>query len=153
LGAGSQSRTWPPEKFAELAEKVTQRHNAVAIAFSGPGEELLSAEFCRRMRAAHVIPAPNLALPQLAALFGRCDVLISNDTGPMHLGAAVGVPTLGLFSVARPNHYRPLGEFSRSVSCPSIDQLDTETVYRNFLQILSSLPVQRSPLLDAHQDC
>ena len=85
-----------------------------------------------------MIPAPNLALPQLAALFNRCDVLVSNDTGPMHLGAAAGVPTLGLFSVARPNHYHPLGAASRYVSCPSIEQLDTETVYQCVLEMLVS---------------
>jgi lipopolysaccharide heptosyltransferase II len=152
LGAGSQSRTWPPEKFAELAERITQRHKAVVIAFSGPNEEPLSNKFCRRVRASHVIPAPNLALPQLAALFNRCDVLVSNDTGPMHLGAAAGVPTLGLFSVARPNHYHPLGAASRWVSCPSIEQLDTEIVYQHFLQILDSLPTQHLRLQDTHQD-
>jgi heptosyltransferase II len=152
LGAGSQSRTWPPEKFAELAERVAERHKTVAIAFSGPGEGLLSSEFCRRVRATHVIPAPNLALPQLAALFSRCDVLVSNDTGPMHLAAAAGVPTLGLFSVARPNHYHPLGESSRWVSCPSIEQLDTEVVYKLFLEILTSLPTQHSLLRDTQQN-
>ena len=152
LGAGSQSRTWPPEKFAELAERITQRHKAVVIAFSGPNEELLSSEFRRRVRSTRVIPAPNLALPQLAALFSRCDVLVSNDTGPMHLGAAAGVPTLGLFSVARPNHYHPLGESSRCLSCPSIEQLDAETVYQQFLEIVASLPTQHAPLQDTHQD-
>jgi ADP-heptose:LPS heptosyltransferase len=152
LGAGSQSRTWPPEKFAELAERITQRHKAVVIAFSGPGEESLFSEFCGRVRSTRVIPAPNLALPQLAALFNRCDVLVSNDTGPMHLGAAVETPTLGLFSVARPNHYHPLGAASRWVSCPSIEQLDTEIVYQHFLQILGSLPNQHSLLQDTQQD-
>ena len=152
LGAGSQSRTWPSERFAELAERITQRYKATVIAFSGPGEESLSSEFCRRVRSTRVIPAPNLALPQLAALFNRCDVLVSNDTGPMHLGAAAGVPTLGLFSVARPNHYHPLGTASRWVSCPSIEQLDAEIVYQHFLQMLGSLPTQLSRLRDAHQD-
>jgi heptosyltransferase II len=152
LGAGSQSRTWPPEKFAELAERIAQRHNAVVIAFSGPNEELLSSEFCRRVRAARVIPAPSLALPQLAALFNRCDVLVSNDTGPMHLGAAAGVPTLGIFSVARPSHYHPLGASSRYVSCPSIERLDSETVYQHLLQILASLPTQHSLLPEPPQD-
>jgi len=140
LGAGSQSRTWPPERFAELAERIIQRHKALVIAFTGPNEELLSSEFCRRVRSARVIPAPNLALPQLAALFSRCHVLVSNDTGPMHLGAAAGVPTLGLFSVARPNHYHPLGASSRYVKCDSMEQLDLETVYQHFLQMLVSLP-------------
>jgi len=152
LGAGSQSRTWPPQKFAELAERIAQHNKAVVIAFSGPGEDSLSSEFCSRVRSTSVIPAPNLALSQLAALFNRCDVLVSNDTGPMHLGAAAGVPTLGLFSVARPNHYHPLGTDSRWVSCPSIEQLDAEIVYQHFLQILGSLPTKLSRLRDAHQD-
>ncbi len=152
LGAGSQSRTWPPDRFAELAQRIVQNHRAAIIAFSGPNEEFLSDEFSRRVAPTRVIPAPNLALPQLAALFSRCDVLVSNDTGPMHLGAAAGVPTLGLFSVARPNHYHPLGESSRCVSCPTIEQLDAETVYQHFLEIVASLPSQQALLRDTHQD-
>jgi len=142
LGPGSQSRTWPPERFAELAERIIEHHKAVVIAFKGPNDELLSSEFWRRVRSTRVIPAPNLTLPQLAALFSRCHVLVSSDTGPMHLGAAAGVPTLGLFSVSRPDHYHPLGASSRYVKCDSMDQLDVEIVYQNFLQILASLPTQ-----------
>jgi len=140
LGSGSQSRTWPPARFAELGERILQRHDAVLIAFSGPGEESLSSEFCRRLGSNRVIPAANFALPQLAAMFSCCHLLVSNDTGPMHLGAAAGVPTLGLFSVARPGHYRPLGPFSRFVTSPSIERLETESVYQEFLRMLASLP-------------
>jgi len=139
LGAGSQSRTWPPERFARLAERITQEHKAIVIACSGPNEELLSSEFFRHVRSPGVFPAPNLALPQLAALFSRCDALVSNDTGPMHLGAAAGLPTLGLFSVARPNHYHPLGPASRYVRCASIEQLDIDVVYRHVLKLLQSV--------------
>ena len=140
LGAGSESRTWPPSSFAELAERIAQEHKAVIIAFTGPNENSLATEFCSRVGSTCVISAPDRPLPQLAALFSRCHILVSNDTGPMHLGAAVGVPTLGLFSVARPHHYRPLGSSSCYVSCPSIDQLEAETVYQHFLQMLVSLP-------------
>jgi heptosyltransferase II len=139
LGPGSRSRTWPPERFAALAEKIVERHDAFVIAFSGPGQESLAGEFCRRIRSNRVISASNLALPQLAALFSRCQVLVSNDTGPMHLGAAAGAATLGLFSVARPDHYCPLGTFSQYVKCDSMEQLDLDTVYQHVLQMLVSL--------------
>jgi ADP-heptose:LPS heptosyltransferase len=152
LGAGSQTRTWPPEKFADLAERISQQHKAVVIAFSGPGEERLADEFLRRARSARVVPAPNLALPQLAALFNRCDVLVSNDTGPMHLGAAAGVPTLGLFSVASPKHYHPLGALSRYVACTPIEHLATDTVYQHFMQILALVPKRNLASRDGDRD-
>jgi ADP-heptose:LPS heptosyltransferase len=99
-----------------------------------------------------VIAAPNLTLPQLAALFSLCQVLVSSDTGPMHLGAAAGVPTLGLFSVSKPDHYHPLGTSSRYVKCGSMEQLDVETVYQNFLRILASLPPRHPVQRNLHRD-
>ena len=80
-----------------------------------------------------------VSLPELAALFSKCRILVSNDTGPMHLGAAVGVPTLGIFSIARPEHYSPLGRFSRYVRSRSIKMVAVETVYAEFLQIQASI--------------
>ena len=48
-------------------------------------------------------------------MISRCHLLVSNDSGPMHFGPALGVPTLGLFSLSDPRHYRPLGNRSRVV--------------------------------------
>jgi len=139
VGAGSKSRTWPQDGFAQLAVQVLHQPGARLILFSGPGEDKISLALHERLRSSRVILAKNLRLPELAALFSKCRILVSNDTGPMHLGAAVGVPTLGIFSVARPEHYSPLGRFSRYVRSQSIQMVAVETVYAEFLQIQESM--------------
>ncbi len=136
VGAGSLSRTWPKEKFARLAEKILKSHDGYIVLFSGPQEDDISQQISKLLRSNRVLQALNFPLPKLAAMISRCSILVSNDTGPMHLGAAVGVPTLGLFSIARPEHYRPLGRLSRYAKAASIEALEVEDVYEGFVRIL-----------------
>jgi ADP-heptose:LPS heptosyltransferase len=135
VGAGSRSRTWPKDKFASLAGKILLEAASKIIVFSGPEEDEVSVALCETLDPKRVILANNLPLTQLAALMGQCRILISNDTGPMHLAVAAGVPTLGLFSVARPEHYRPLGRFSRFVRGQPIESISVDAVHSEFLKI------------------
>jgi ADP-heptose:LPS heptosyltransferase len=77
----------------------------------------------------------NLTIPQLAALIGRARILVSNDTGPMHLGPALNVPTLGIFSVGIPSHFRPAGAHDRFVQGNPIDRIQTESVIEEMLPL------------------
>ena len=56
-----------------------------------------------------------LSIKQTAALMGMCDLFISNDTGPMHIAAAVGAPTIGLFGPNTPQRYAPVGVNTTSI--------------------------------------
>ena len=142
VGASSKSRTWPIEKFAHLADRILQQPDVKILLFSGPHEDEISLALYQRLKSDRVILANNLSLPELAALFTHCRILVSNDTGPMHLGVAAGVPTLGLFSVARPEHYRPLGPFSRYVRGQPIENVSVEAVHAEFQQIQECLRAQ-----------
>jgi ADP-heptose:LPS heptosyltransferase len=55
-------------------------------------------------------------------------MLISNDSGPMHIGSAVGVPTLGIFSRSLPEHYRPVGGRDRYVKKNSVEEVSVGEV-------------------------
>ncbi|MCI0419277.1 MAG: glycosyltransferase family 9 protein [Acidobacteria bacterium] len=140
VGAGSPGRVWPKEQFAALADRIVERHQGQIVLFAGPQEESTAREIGRLMINGAPVIAGNRSLRELAAVMAQCHVLLSNDTGPMHLGPAVGVPTLGLFTVGYPEHYQPLGNLSGYVKCDSVEQLDLETVYQHFLQMLVSLP-------------
>jgi ADP-heptose:LPS heptosyltransferase len=144
IGAGSKSRTWPEEKFAQLAHKILLEPSARIILFSGPQEDEISRRLLQRLGPHRVLPANNLPLLELASMLSKCKMLVSNDTGPMHLGVAAGVPTLGLFSVARPEHYRPLGKFGGYIRGESIDDISVEAVYAAFQRIQGSLRQQQS---------
>jgi ADP-heptose:LPS heptosyltransferase len=109
--ANWDEKIWPPERFVALyralAEKIPGARPAV---FGGPGD----AEF---RRAAPVLAAlPNaidlvgtLSLPEAAACLRSAKIFIGNDSGLMHLAAAAGTPTLGLFGRSKASEYAPAG--------------------------------------------
>jgi ADP-heptose:LPS heptosyltransferase len=103
-------RIWPPERFAEVADFAIDRLEAKVVVISSP----TGAGLADRVRDASRHPGQielltDLSLRELAATIASARLLVSNDTGPMHIGPAVGTPTLGLFSVGYPEHFRPIG--------------------------------------------
>jgi ADP-heptose:LPS heptosyltransferase len=140
VGAGSMGRVWPKDKFAELAEKLIVQYKATVILFSGPQDGDFSEQIAHLVKTpARPLIANKLSLRELAAVISRCKLLVSNDTGPMHLGPAVGVPTLGLFSLGYPENYHPLGRFSRFVKRQPIESMGVEEVYRNVVDMLDDV--------------
>jgi ADP-heptose:LPS heptosyltransferase len=122
-------RVWPPERFASVADFAVERLGATVLVFSG--EE--GSGLAERVRKASRIPArmltfTSVTIPELAALIASTQLLVSNDTGPMHLGPALGVPTLGLFSVGYPEHFRPTGPADRFLRANPIDGISVAAV-------------------------
>ncbi len=113
-------KIWPGERFAELAARLTAPDGILPGAriavFGGPGEEALAAPALAALppeRSINLIG--KLDLLDLAAALQRCALYIGNDSGLMHLAAAVGVPTLGLFGPSRADVYGPWGQNTASV--------------------------------------
>lgn len=139
VGAGSPGRVWPKEKFAILAERLIDQHQVTVLLFSGPQDGDSSKHVADLIRVPRKLVASQLSLKSLAAIMSRCRILVSNDTGPMHLGPAVGVPTLGLFSLGYPENYRPLGDFSRFVRREPIETLEVNEVYSNLVNMIDEI--------------
>ena len=132
VGAPVVVRRWPAESFARVADFAIQELKTPVAVLAGPSEAAIARqvrELCRY--PAEVSVFDDLSVVELAAIIGRCHLLLSNDTGSMHIGPLFGVPTLGLFSVGFPEHYRPLGPESRFVRANRIEEISTETVIRN----------------------
>jgi ADP-heptose:LPS heptosyltransferase len=112
-GALSLERRWPRDRFAELARKLVLEDGA-RVALIGAGSE---TEWTAEVVAlSGELPAGRLAdlsgrlsIGGLHALLESAEVFVSNDSGPMHLGAALGTPTIGLFGPETPVMYHPLG--------------------------------------------
>jgi lipopolysaccharide heptosyltransferase II len=103
-GASAPSRRYPPQRFAEAAELLASRHN-LPIVFSGSGSERELIESIRAaMRSASHSLAGRISLAELAALVARAPVLISNNTGPAHIAAAVGTAVVDLYAQTNPQH-------------------------------------------------
>ena len=105
-GVATAYRRWHAANFAVLGDLLHEAYGAHIVITTGPREGELAAQVAERMSHAPVIV--NQATPmQLAALLQRCDLYISNDTGPMHLSTAVQTPTVALFGASNLIQWAP----------------------------------------------
>ncbi|HZB44542.1 MAG TPA: glycosyltransferase family 9 protein [Pyrinomonadaceae bacterium] len=128
-GAGHASRRWPVERFAELAWMLERNDAVRVVLFAGPEERSL-VKRARGAFPASTVVLDRLSVPQLAAAAARLSVFVSNDTGPMHVAAAVGTPVVILMQ----HHpmfdcYVPPGERHRVVHAVAIEEITPEQAY------------------------
>ncbi|HKJ03433.1 MAG TPA: glycosyltransferase family 9 protein [Longimicrobiales bacterium] len=106
-GSNATARRWPVERFAAVARTFLDRGVGVAI-LGGAGERALTAAVAAGARGA-VDLGGETDLWGLAAILSLCDLVVTNDTGPMHLAGAVGVPTVTLWGPSDPGEVGPPG--------------------------------------------
>lgn len=113
LGASCVSKRWPAERFIELAKRFMEQRGARIVVVGGAEEKELGEIFRGRIGASALDLTGQLSLKQLAELLKRCAVLVSNDSGPVHIAAAVNTRTLTIFgrnkSDLGPVRWRALG--------------------------------------------
>jgi lipopolysaccharide heptosyltransferase I len=100
-GGGWLSKRWPPERYGELHRKLAERHGWRGVVTFGPGEEGLA----RRVIEGGGDPpaaAIRLGLGPLMALMRRAQVVVSADSGPLHIASALGTPVVGLYGPTDP---------------------------------------------------
>lgn len=97
-GARKLDRRWDPANYAAAAARLASRFDLVPVVFWGPGEEGLASEVVERV-GGEAQMAPPTDLRQLAGLLRRASLVLTNDTGPMHLAVAAGAPTVAIFLV------------------------------------------------------
>jgi lipopolysaccharide heptosyltransferase II len=105
-GATWPAKKWPAERFRALAAALLRMRGVQVLVTGGPGDAGEVREVLRgapsRVYAAGVLP-----LRELAALISVCRAFVSNDAGPMHIAAAVGTPTIGIFGPGEENIWFP----------------------------------------------
>jgi lipopolysaccharide heptosyltransferase II len=107
-GANYPARRWPSERFAAVADRLAELHDATIVLTGGPDEEGLAAEVASRMQAPALDLAGCTSLGGLAALIARLNLFISNDTGPAHFADALDVPSVTIFGPAEFSRWVPL---------------------------------------------
>ena len=106
----AKSRMWPYEKYAELCDEIVYRHNARIIFVGSLAEFGLIDSIQKRMESKNTInTAGKITLTQLFYLIKKAKIFIGNDAGPMHVAAAQGVRTIGLFGPNLPMRFGPYG--------------------------------------------
>ncbi|WP_152514495.1 glycosyltransferase family 9 protein [Chrysiogenes arsenatis] len=105
VGASDIYKTWPIESFCALAVQLLNHNNNIIIALCGTAQERAIAEKVVQVDPLRVKNyCGNTQIAQLPWLVREFNVLVSNDTGTMHVAVALGVPTVGLFASTNPSH-------------------------------------------------
>jgi ADP-heptose:LPS heptosyltransferase len=111
LGASTAARQWPVTAFARLGDRLWERHRLAPVLLGGPGETALAEAYRQVATAPAVDCIGRTSLPELAAVLAVLRLLITNDTGTLHLAAGLDVPSVALFfATAQPfdtGPYRP----------------------------------------------
>ena len=114
---GRRLKQWDPDRFAQVATRLARAHHATVVLVGAPEDRpLVNAVMAAVPEDVRVVDlAGQLDLVGLAALCERLTLLITGDTGPMHLAAAVGTPIVAIFGPSDPRRYAPLAPKVRVV--------------------------------------
>ena len=115
-------KRWRPKRYAKLADWLVAQKRAKIIFVGVDAEMPIIAEIQALMREKSFNIAGKTSLTQLASILQLCQLFIGNDSGPMHLAAAVGIPTIGLYGPGDPGRFGPVGAqcqtLRRKPDCP-----------------------------------
>jgi len=104
-----KTKLWPDHRFAALADRLIQEYDADIVFTGGPDDQSIVANILSQMRQRAGDLTGRTTLRTLAALYRRARLVVSTDTGPMHLSAAVGTPVVALFGPTAPWRTGPFG--------------------------------------------
>ena len=126
-GARYWFKAWPVERFAELADRLSSAYGC-RVLIGGDRSELPVAEKIRQLaRCAPVVVTGRLTLLQFAAILKHCSLVVGNDSGAMHIAAAMGTPLVALFGPSDPAEWGPRGTHAEI----AYKGLDCQPCYRS----------------------
>ena len=157
-GSGGSAREWPLEHFGLLSRMFIERLNLAVVVTGTGGESPRAEEVARGSSGRAVNLAGKLGVKDLAALLARASLLVSNSTGPLHVGVAVGTPVVGLFPqipVMGPRRWGPYTDNARvlvperppdcdecagsaGTPCACMASITVETAYRAAADLLAA---------------
>jgi len=120
-GAAWPNKRWPPASFGQIATRLRERHGLGSVVLWGPGEQSLATEIAAASGGA-AVEAPPTTLQDLVGLSRAASLMVSGDTGPLHIAAAVGTPVVALFGPTDPGRNGPWD--SRDVAIGRYDRCD-----------------------------
>ena len=145
-GAAWPNKRWPPARFGRVAVALRDRHALTSVVLWGPGEEPLAKDVVAEANGAALL-SPRTTIADLVALARSAAVMISGDTGPTHVAAAVGTPLVSLFGPTRAVRNGPLVARDIAVSRDAI--CECHHLRRCKLDRMCLLDIDASEVIDA----
>lgn len=108
--AYGSAKCWLPERFQALAKRLLSQRDAYVLFFGDLSNSALVKQICRGLGGRAIDLAGVTSLRQLACIIKDCSVLVTNDSGPMHIAAAFEVPVVALFGSTDANKTGPYGQ-------------------------------------------
>lgn len=153
IGGGWEIKRWKTEKLTELCRLIHERMHLQVVALYGSTEK---GDAERIASSSNSILAPQTSLHEMGAIMKESLLLITNDSGPMHIAAGLGVPTLAIFGPTNPRLQGPYGNLSEiarneKLDClecnltkcpignPCMKELDAETVFEKLLKLITKI--------------
>ncbi|MFI5251887.1 MAG: lipopolysaccharide heptosyltransferase II [Bacteroidota bacterium] len=156
-GGGWYTKRWKLHSYAGLAKKFRKEFDAKILICWGPGEQAIAEEI-RLALDGEADLTPRTSLKELAAILERCSLMITNDSGPMHIAAAMGTPIVALYGPTRPELQGPESKKAvvvqkKDLTClgcnltdcpignPCMEELSVETVYSAAKNLIEQLQI------------
>jgi heptosyltransferase-2 len=105
----ARSRIWPAKKYAKVADALVKEFLVKVIITGTKGERFFAENIAKEMKYSPIIATGETSVKQTAEMYRRSSLMIGNDSGPMHLSAAMGAKTIGLFCPNTPVRWAPYG--------------------------------------------
>jgi len=141
------SKRWPPEYAAQLIDRLASQRRIRAVLTGSPRDLALAQQIARMTKAKPVLAVGRTSLMELAALIGRCRCFVVADTAPLHIAAALGVPTVALFGSTDPARHAPpsstLRVLRQPLPCAPCYRPACYRVGRGHMECMRALTVDR----------
>ncbi|MFH1641253.1 MAG: lipopolysaccharide heptosyltransferase II [Candidatus Omnitrophota bacterium] len=116
-GASCPSKIWPNERFSEVADRLSDKYGFKVLLIAGPKDIAITEKVLKAMHSPAINLAGKVSVSQLASVLKRTRLLISNDSGPVHIASAVGTPVISIFGRNQkglsPKRWGPVGPKDR----------------------------------------
>ena len=114
-GATSRAKLWAPQRYAEVADRLAAANEGVVVVLGGPAEYAIASEVLEKVEGPALMLQGRTSLGDLMGVLMEAAVLLTNDSGPMHLASALSVPTVAIFGPTDPVETGPSSLWARVV--------------------------------------
>ena len=141
-GARWLNKRWPVEHFTELTRCLASEYPDLRFAvLGGKDDRELGEKICGAARDRCLNLAGQTSLPEMVEWLRRCDLMVTNDTGPMHVAAALGKPVVGVFGPTEPRRTGPYHQLERVTQhiLPCVPCLKSRCAWRQPMECLTAI--------------